>query len=381
MKILFVLPSGDTIYGSGRSAAQLAQALNLKFDLVIGKSLLHKADEERIREDFGYNLENIYPLWLPNANYYYGKNKEIFVKAAAVHKYFMWLLNKKAFKKIIQNNDYAAIHLNSMILAPMVRPGCKMILHVREVFEGNRRQRKYIEKRLHQASGVIYINPSTRAAFDNRDVNEVIIQDPFEMTDLANVDTAAVKRSLGLRPHDVIFAILGRYEDRNGTEFIVNTFHKTKSEKAVLLVVGRGSTEDIKKIERLIEGDSRIRLLGEWKDPGPIFAISDYILRGERFFSGFSRTVYEGLYSGCRVIFPGRREEAVDSLQYDRFRDDILFYPPRDEQALIAVMEQCTKHPVTQRRYLSNREEYVNAYMELLASLCLSPKNTVTGGK
>lgn len=369
MKILFVLPSGDTIYGSGRSVVSLARALNLKFDLIIGKSLIQKADEGRIRESFGRNLEKIYQLWLPNANFYYGKNKNILVRAAAVHKYLMWLLNRRIFRKIIREGDYAAIHLNSMILAPMVSPGCKIILHVREVFEGNRRQRKYIEKKLHQAQGVIYINPSTRAAFDNRNVNEVIIQDPFEMTHLSELDTVAVRRDLDLRPDDVVFAILGRFEDRNGTEFIVNTFHKTKNERAVLLVVGRENPEDIKKIESVIKGDLRIRLLGEWEDPGPIFAISDYILRGERFFSGFSRTVYEGLYSGCRVIFPGRREEAVDSLQYDRFRDDILFYPPRDEQALIAVMEQCAKHPVTQRRYLSNREEYVKAYMELLATL------------
>lgn len=370
MKILFVMPSGDTIYGSGRSLVSLARALNLKFDLIIGKSLIQKTDEELIRENFGCNLENIYQLWLPNANFYYGKSKGIFVKAAVIHKYFMWLLSRRTFRKIIQKNAYAAIHLNSMILAPMVRPEYTMILHVREVFEGNRLQRRYIQKKLHQAHGVIYINPSTRAAFDNRNVNAVIIQDPFEMTHLSELDTAAVRRDLGLRPDDVVFAILGRYEDRNGTEFIVNTFHKMKSGNTVLLVVGRVNQEDIKKIEHVIEGDLRIRILGEWEDPGPIFAISDYILRGERFFSGFSRTVYEGLYSGCRVIFPGRREEALDSLQYDMFREELIFYPPRDEQALIAVMEQCVEHPVTQRRYMTNREEYVSAYMKLLASLC-----------
>lgn len=381
MKILFVMPSGDTIYGSGRSVVQLARALNLKFDLVVGKSLIYKADEEQIRESFGGNLENIYQLWLPNANFYYGKSKNIFVKAAAVHKYFMWLISKRAFRKIIQMNAYAVIHLNSMILAPVVRPEYKMILHVREVFEGNHLQRKYIEKKLHQAHGVIYINSSTRAAFDNRNVNEVIIQDPFEMTHLSELDTAAARRDLGLRPDDVVFAILGRYEDRNGTEFIVNTFHKMKNERSVLLVVGRGNHEEIKRIGRVMEGDARIRFLGEWKDPGPIFAISDYILRGERFFSGFSRTVYEGLYSGCRVIFPGRREEAIDSLQYDRFREALIFYPPRDEQALIAVMEQCAEHPVTQRRYMTNKEEYVNAYRKLLTNLCPPQKERSWGRK
>lgn len=152
----------------------------------------------------------------------------------------------------------------------------------------------------------------------------------------------------------------------------MNTFHKTKNKRAVLLVVGDITLKERKTVEHITGGDSRIRLLGEWKEPGPIFAISDYILRGERFFSGFSRTVYEGLYSGCRVIFPGKREEAVDSLQYDEFRDNLLFYTPRDEDALIATIEQCADHPVMQRRFLSNREEYVNAYMKFLADLRLS---------
>ena len=85
MKILFVVPGGDVIYGSGRSVVQLARALDLKFDLLVGKSLLYKVDEEQIRESFGSNLEQIYQLWLPNVNFYYGKSKNIFIKAAAAH--------------------------------------------------------------------------------------------------------------------------------------------------------------------------------------------------------------------------------------------------------------------------------------------------------
>lgn len=369
MKILFVLPSGDTIYGSGRSVVQLARALNLKFDLIVGKSLIYKADEGQIRESFGAGLGKIYQLWLPNTNFYYGKSKNVFVRAAAVHKYLMWLVNRRKFNKILQKNDYAAVHLNSMILAPVMDPEYRMILHVREVFEGNRWQKSYIQKRLHQAHGVIYINPTTRAAFDNRNVNAVIIQDPFEMTYLNKLDTEDVRKKLRLRADQAVFAILGRYEDRNGTEFIINAFHKTKNENAVLLVVGRGKPEEIEKVKRATGDDPRIRFLGEKRDPGPVFAVSDYILRGERFFSGFSRTVYEGLYSGCRVIFPGKREEAVDSLQYDKFQDKLIFYPPRDENALTSVIEQCSKQPVGQRTYLSNREEYVAAYMKLLDGL------------
>lgn len=366
MKILFALPSGDTVYGSGRCAVQLARASGLQFDLLVGKSLIHSIDEENLREQFGDKLGNIYQLWLPNVDFYYGANKNIFVIFAAIHKYIMWLVQKRKFRKIVQGNRYDVIHLNSMILAPMVDEKYKMILHVREVFEGAGWKRRYIEKKLQEVNAVIYINPSTRNALNDVGVNGVMIQDPFEMQHIAEINASEVKESLGIVPESVVFAILGRYEDRNGTEFIIESFHRTKNEKAVLLVVGGCTEKDQVRARRISEEDQRIRMLGEWKEPGPIFAISDYILRGERFFSGFSRTVYEGLYSGCKIIFPGQREEAVDSFQYDEFKNDITFYPPRDGIALAKIIDKSVEYPVTQRKYRSNRKEYVSEYLELI---------------
>lgn len=370
MKILFALPSGDTVYGSGRCAVQLARASGLQFDLLVGKSLIHPINEENLREQFGDKLGKIYQLWLPNADFYYGANTNIFIVFAAIHKYIMWRIQKRKFKKIVQSDKYDVIHLNSMILAPMVDENYKMILHVREVFEGVAWKRRYIEKKMLHAAAVIYINPSTRNALGNTGINETIIQDPFEMEHVADLDSSEIKRDLGISQDSVVFAILGRYEDRNGTEFIIDSFRRTKHENAVLLVVGAFSARDRKRAERIIGKDQRIRMLGEWRDPSPIFAISDYILRGERFFSGFSRTVYEGLYSGCKVIFPGKREEALDSLQYDDFKSELIFYPPRDESCLADIINECAEHSVTQRKYRSNRKEYTDAYLKLLDQIC-----------
>lgn len=132
MKILFVLPSGDTVYGSGRCAVQLARASGLQFDLLVGKSLIHPIDEENLRRQFGDKLGSIYQLWLPNVNFYYGENKNIFVIFAAIHKYIMWRIQKRKFRNIIQSNGYDVIHLNSLILIPMVDKKYRMILHVRK---------------------------------------------------------------------------------------------------------------------------------------------------------------------------------------------------------------------------------------------------------
>lgn len=370
MKILFVLPSDDLIYGSGRSILQLARALDVKFDLLIGKSLQFAIHEENLWDNFGSNLEKIYQMWLPNTNFYYGASSHPLIGLAALHKYLMWIHDRGKFKRLVHKNKYDVIHLNSMILCPMLQKEYRMIAHVREVFEGAAWKRRYIQSKLRQARGVIYINPSTRNALDDRTMNSVIIQDPFEMTHIADLDASEIRQKLAIEKDAVVFSILGRYEDRNGTEFIINTFHRTSSKNIVLLVGGKVLPDEQKKIRDTIGEDDRIRLLGEWGDPSPIFAISDYILRGERFFSGFSRTVYEGLYSGCRVIFPGRREEAVDSLQYETFQDRLIFYPPRNEAALIQVIDQCAQAPVVSREYMSNRQEYVSDYLRLIDKIC-----------
>lgn len=369
MKILFVLHNGDTIYGSGRSIVQLADSLDVDYDIVLGKSLVNKIDEDKVRESFGPRLKNIYQLWLPNFNAYFGRLKGVTIRLVEIHKYVMWKLNQKKLKRICKENGYDIIHLNTMTLCSMVNEKFPIILHVREVFEGKDWEHKYIQKKIQKAKGVIYINPSTRKMFDNDGVKEVIIQDPFDMTEVGKIDTQQVRQKYKIDSDKVVFSILGRYEDRNGTEFIIEAFQKCKSPKAVLLVVGSIPKSEKEKCKTVSEKDTRIKFVGEVEDPSPIFAISDYILRGERFFSGFSRTVYEGLYSGCRVIFPGMREEAIDSLQYEKFKENILFYKPRNIEELANLIDECTCKPVHERFFLSNKEEYVKQYIDLVTQI------------
>lgn len=136
---------------------------------------------------------------MTNANFYYGRNKSVVFKIAEIHKYFMWILNRRKFKTIIYRTDYDLIHLNSMILSPIVSEKCKLILHVGEVFE-----------------------------------------------------------SMG-------------------------------------------------------------------------------------------GLVYEGMYSGCRDIFLGKREETIDFLQYDKLKNMLNFYLLRDREDLGYVIDQCVERPVEDR--------------------------------
>ena len=76
-----------------------------------------------------------------------------------------------------------------------------------------------------------------------------------------------------------------------------------------------------------------------------IYAISDFIIRGEECF-GVGRTVYEGLYSGCNVIIQGERQIDLFKISgYDKFKKKIFFYEPRNPEILrktvISVVNNC----------------------------------------
>lgn len=380
MKILFVLPSGDTVYGSGRSIAELAKNLKSPYDLLVGKSLHGPIDKAKLRKAFDDNLGEIYEMWLPNLNSYYGRSEARFMRLAELHKAVMWKLEQTKFVRTLEQNQYDVIHLNSMILAPMLNKKYPMILHVREVFQGNEKEISYMRKLVKQARGVIYINPTVRQAFEGavgRENSSLlksnIVPDPFDMTELRELDANEIRKNLGIGQNQIVFAVLGRYEDRNGTEFIAESFHKNKAKNAVLLVVGRISENDKNACLEKTGRDDRIKILGEWQNPNPIFAISDYIIRGERFFSGFSRTVYEGLYAGCKIIFPGKEEDAIGSLYYEEFKEDILFYVPRDESELSHLIEKCAIEDKREERiYKENTQEYIGEYISLLKKMSIN---------
>ncbi len=369
MRILFVLPSSDTIYGSGRCVRYLANSLHCKYDIIVGKSLIHKVDIASLRESFSSNLEHIYAMWLPNYNAYYGRVSGVSMRIAEIHKYIAWIFSKKIFDRTVKSGKYDIIHLNSMILAPMLSRKYKMIIHIREVYEGNERKHRFLERKLRDAYGLIYINPSVRSALGVVHANSVMIQDPFDMRYLEALDRQTICQEYNISESAIIFSILGRFEERNGTEFIINTIRRCKRKDILLLVVGAVSDAQREKCTDLIQDDERIRILGELKEPGPIFSISDYIIRGEAFFAGFGRTLYEGLYSGCHVIYPGDREKDSSKIeQYKEFSDRIHFYPPRDMKTLCDFIDNACTKIAYPRDYRSNIEAGVRQYMDFIGA-------------
>ena len=84
--------------------------------------------------------------------------------------------------------------------------------------------------------------------------------------------------------------------------------------------------------------DKRIEFHGEEKDINRIYALSDYIIRGEIDFR-IGRTIFEALYADCDVILPSSDKEIEREKDLRVLRDKVHIYTPRDRKSLTTVIE------------------------------------------
>ena len=153
------------------------------------------------------------------------------------------------------------------------------------------------------------------------------MNNPFAMRASPVPDEAAAR--LKADPGDVtVFAIIGMVIREKGVDRVIRAFRGVGHPHARLLVVGRG--RDRARFERLARGDDRIVFWGEDRAIERVYAMTDYVIRGEATFA-VGRTMYEGLYAGSEVIVPASPEDEV--FDRERFADRIHTYIPGDERS------------------------------------------------
>ena len=99
-----------------------------------------------------------------------------------------------------------------------------------------------------------------------------------------------------------------------------------------------------------------------------IYSITDYIIRAETFFT-IGRTVYEGLYSGSGLIIQGSDKELLNIKDYNKFKDRIYLYTPRDITDFKRVLHMIKGKKVFYRNAVSNANNYgriFNRYIDKL---------------
>jgi glycosyltransferase involved in cell wall biosynthesis len=349
--------------GAERSLRELVRNLDgVVCDLVV--PWWSRRSDDEIHEMFGPSLRRVERAWLPFDLCYRGRPP----MHRAIHRYlgaWLWRLSRRRLDARIARERYDAIHLNSVVLHPMVSARLPFIVHVREIVDVHRAR---VARSLAAARGVIFIDRATQAPFSSLETPFTVMNNPFAMRTSPVPDDAAAR--LKADQADVtVFAIIGMLIPAKGVDRVIRAFRGVGRPNARLLVVGRG--RDRSRLERLARGDDRIVFWGEDPEIDRVYALTDYVIRGEATFA-VGRTIYEGLYAGSEVIVPAGPEDEV--FDRERFAGRMHVYTPGDEEALRAVMERLAGRKISRQPPLSNVEDYVERFLLFLQ------ESTRTGG-
>jgi glycosyltransferase involved in cell wall biosynthesis len=368
LKVLFVTHV-VTLGGASRSLRELVNAYEAVDAELAVPRFAGAPDDAAIRRFFGQRLGRIHRFWLPWSEVYVGH--PAVWQSARSHLLFplMWRAEQRRFGKFVERQKFDAVHLNSLVLHPMVSPDLPFTLHVREILT----DRKHgVRRDAARTRGTVFIDVATKKPFEpSLPPHHVILNNPVDMTGVGE-PPADIARRLGGDPASLtVFAMIGDLTDEKGVPFVIEVFRRARSSDVRLVLVGKSTPAMRSRLEQLADGDRRIVFWGEEREIAKLYTVADFVLRGEG-YPCVGRTIYEALYAGCGVIIPGRRE-GHGMFELDRFGDRVHFYPPRDEDAFVAQIDALTGTKYSAKRGESNVPGYVAAFDRFLRRALARP--------
>lgn len=351
---LFITHNVGMIGGANKSLQSLIRNLHEKADLVA--PIEPSVSNSKLKQFFGKNINNVYRFSLPFRSSYLGGQWRVDDWMKREKDY---LKNRGAIYQFMNLNKYNFIYLNSYVLYPLLNKKFPMYIHVRERFQGNSLCKRIVHQSFRQAKGIIYIDYTLKEALGFRNKKSMVLNNPFNQSAVLNVNTDTVKKGYSICDETVFTFISAENIPEKGLEFIADSFIKANCGNAILLVVG---IPPVKKYKNY----SNIFFIGTCRSMEEIYAISDYVIRGDMIFC-IGRTVYEALYSGCNVIIPGNPNTDKGKIfEYQRFRDNINFYKPRDKHALENVFRKKSIAKKQQILGLSNEVQYIKKFYRFI---------------
>lgn len=371
MRALFIIHCQDPIYGASRSVSALIRNLDADIDLIFPVAIRKskKLDKDYIQQYYGSRIKNVYVLPQPSRYTALNAKFPLSTHIKSSIKEFLMIFYKRRYERIYQEGHYDFIHLNSVILYPLLDQNYPMFLHVREIV---RKKRGWIDRNfyhyMNKAHGIFFIDHATRDACPDLNIPQTILVNPFDQLRVKDVDYESALKDYKIQKDQTIYSIIGNILPGKGVLFVVSAFQKAKLNNAVLLIVGedkaRGQYSEM--VKTIAAGDPSIHVVGEVEDMDPIYRLTDYVVRGDELV-GLGRTVFEGLFSGCNVIIPSDMPENDDfpDIPHD-LRDKIFPYLLCDEESLIRVFQKTQHQKAGNRKYYSNISSYLTSFKDFI---------------
>jgi glycosyltransferase involved in cell wall biosynthesis len=368
-KILFVTHALESLYGAATSLRLLLSqyADEVDADVLLPRSLRHPRDLSRTAAFYGFRkaYELSLPVDLALVGVKRGFKDQIY---GALH-HINWQRDRCLYHKLLQRNRYDVIHLNSVTLHRLTRPGLPFISHIREVIT---KPSSPALANLQEGLGLIFIDEATRKPFSDRGNNipSTVLNNPVDMSDINDFENSFSHPLL--RSDTTLFSIVGQIYESKGVEFVIRAYRKGAAPNTMLIIAGEGPATYVERCREAAGGDPRIVFWGAEKEIKRIYASTDYVVRGEtRHCVG--RTIYEGLYAGCNVIMPGLGEP-IFLFEVDKFLPRVALYKARDLESLADTFATFSGRKVNNRVGQSNIGAYVRTFDAFL-DRCLTAKN------
>lgn len=356
-KILFVTHALEGLYGSATSLRLLLEHYTgVEADLVLPRSFRRSRDLNAIAACFP-SVRRVYELSLPVDLHVVGIKRSVPEMLYGAAHWLSWQRDRARFRDIIERNGYDVVHFNSPVLHRVIEPGMPALTHMRDIILA---PHSPVIDKLSNGLGIVFIDAATRKPFERVEgrTHSITLNNPIHMSDVGQY--VGEFHHPRITANTAVFSILGRVSPIKGVELVIRAFKQGAGDDALLLIVGDGPKDYVAHCRTLADNDPRIVFWGEEANAKKIYAATDYVVRGDP-QPCIGRTVYEGLYCGCRVIIAGLG--APDFIfEAERFRDCVELYRAGDAASLATVFASCTGKKVPTRQYLSNVEAYVRAF-------------------
>jgi glycosyltransferase involved in cell wall biosynthesis len=366
-KILFVTHALESMYGASTSLRLLLDNYSdVEADLMLARSFRQPRDLGAIAASYPA-VRRAYEISIPLDLELVGLQRDMAAKAHGLAHWLGWQRDKGHFRRLVRDNRYDIVHFNSTVLHRMLTPGIPAVTHVREIVRAD--PRLPVIAKMANGLGCVFIDSATRQPFARHEaaMHALTLNNPTDMRDVA--------QRIGALHHPringgtTVFSIIGQINAMKGVEMVIEAFRRGAGPSTLLLVVGGGTEAYIARCRASAGDDPRIVFWGEESDIKAVYAATDYVVRGEA-QPCIGRTVYEGLYAGCRVILPGPMQPG-SIFEAEQFGDAMAFYTAASRDALAATFDECSGKKVGTRVYRSNVSDYVRAFDGFLDS-CLA---------
>lgn len=368
---LYVMSDSDLNYGAPRSLRFILQNEPDEFDLLMVKVDRPGISDEELREYAGKKCRNIHRFYLKRDishcwNYTFvwkGLVKNTYLK---YRKRFLEKQHLPLVHALIEENRYDYVHLNSLILYPLITQKYNFILHVREVPVFTDKYKKKVTKYLNQTKGLVFIGEGERAVFPDIQVPSLIIINPFEMKMVQDVDPKPLLNQYALTDEHIIVTMMGLFAVMKGVDLVIRAMNQTTNKKIKLLIVGQSYLDqEYQMLQRMMADNDNIIYCGETKTPEDYYSFSDYIIRADKVPTP-GRTVFEAFYSGCSVIMQRETEAEKNNFVPEEFQSKLVTYKIRDVDSLTSALNQLEKPEKKAPEKTGNVAEYMETFFEFI---------------